>query len=234
MIEKWHLQLIWQDIEVLEAIQPILTELQYLTDALAGEKVATINEVKPLLKHIFDDILPESEDDSEVVSLMKSVIKRDLKYRYPDSSPMMSLINKSTFLDPRFKNTFSENENVQVEEEIRSEMMDIHVAISTQEQGHEETQTSNDSIDPKKVKGGGIGAILTRKKSTSISTTTNTAISPHVIITMELELYTNEPEPDLEITVIEWWKQASYRLPLLSQLQILVCMCNRCCIRTYF
>ena len=143
---------------------------------------------------------------------------------------MMSLIRKSTFLDPRFRTTFNDDEKVEVKEEIRSEMLDI-LDASTQEQeaqDHEQSTSSrDDSIEEpprKKPRLGGIGAILKRKKSTS--TTASTATLPHVVVSKEIELYINEQEVDLEISVIDWWKQASFRMPLLSQLaRKYLCIC---------
>ena len=165
-----HLQLRWQDTEVLEAIQPILTGLKNLTDVLAGEKIATISEVKPLLEHIYDDILHKNQDDIELVSSMKSVIKSDLKSRYPDSSPMMSLIKKSTYLDPRFRTDyFSDDEKVEVEEEIKSEMLDcLDIAQERVVQDHEQSTSVGDGSSeepPSKKARGGIGALLKKKEN---------------------------------------------------------------------
>lgn len=67
-----HLMLRWQDIEVLKAIEPVLTPLKYLADVLASEKTGTISEIKPLLAHIYDTILVEKEEDIELTASTKN------------------------------------------------------------------------------------------------------------------------------------------------------------------
>ena len=61
-----------------------------------------MSAIRPLLKHITDKLLVVSDDDCNLVKEMKDSIKEDLLTRYTNEE-MMALIEKSTFLDARFK-----------------------------------------------------------------------------------------------------------------------------------
>ena len=51
-------------------------------------------------------------------------------------------------------------------------------------------------------------------------------MTPIAVVSKEIQLYINEPQPDLEMSPIEWWKLTSCRMPLLSQLaRKYLCVC---------
>ena len=52
-----HLLPTWQDIEVLEVINEVLSPLADLTDLLSGEKYVSVSSIKPVVKHIRSDAL---------------------------------------------------------------------------------------------------------------------------------------------------------------------------------
>ena len=55
-----HLIPLWQDIEVLEAINKALTPVADFTD-LSGEQYASISAVKPVLSHMSTEALADRE-----------------------------------------------------------------------------------------------------------------------------------------------------------------------------
>ena len=58
--------------------------------------------IRPLLHSLTTKYFVSSALDSEIVKLMKEVMMTKLRNRYDDEKVML-LLNKSTFLDPRFK-----------------------------------------------------------------------------------------------------------------------------------
>ena len=90
----------WQDTEVLEAINTVLSSLDDLTDFLSGEQYVSISSVRSVLKHIHDEALLEKEDDVSLVKDMKRRICTDLDSRYTYSK-VQHFLYVSSFLDPR-------------------------------------------------------------------------------------------------------------------------------------
>ena len=58
---KSYLIPLWQDIEVLEAINKVLTPVADFTDLLSGEQYVSISAVKPVLSHMSTEALAERE-----------------------------------------------------------------------------------------------------------------------------------------------------------------------------
>ena len=59
---------------VLEAVASVLKPLHVFTDALAGEKHITISAIRPLLRHIVEQIVLVGADDCTIVKEMKGTI----------------------------------------------------------------------------------------------------------------------------------------------------------------
>ena len=115
-----HLVLNWQQKDVLEAIDKTLSPLKKMTDLLSGEDYVTISAIKPMLHHIFEDILKSEENDVSLTKDMKKIIKDDLEGRYSSANGEINLImNLSNFIDPRFRADYlSDDELALVKEEI--------------------------------------------------------------------------------------------------------------------
>ena len=83
----------------------MLEPLNFLTDALAGEQEVTASAIRPILKHTQDICSPQDEDHPLTKEIKTSIIQ-DLSTRYQPAM-MLSLFDKCTFLDPRFKADFT-------------------------------------------------------------------------------------------------------------------------------
>ena len=70
-----HLSLTWQDIDLLTSISKFASPLEDLTDTLSGEAHVTISVVKPLLRHLCDELLLESTEDTTLTKEMKARCK---------------------------------------------------------------------------------------------------------------------------------------------------------------
>ncbi|XP_031723874.1 zinc finger BED domain-containing protein 4-like [Anarrhichthys ocellatus] len=68
-----HLVPSWQDMDVLESVNKVLSPLQEFTDALSGECYVSVSYLKPVL-HLFNEtILAEGENDTQLTKDMKTM-----------------------------------------------------------------------------------------------------------------------------------------------------------------
>ena len=135
----------------LEDIAKVLEPLSYFTDALSGEHHVTASAVRPLLNHIIKSILLVKPEDRVIVSQMKTKISEDLLHHY--NSLTVTLLDKCSFLDPRFRARFVMNKD-EVIYQLRQE------AIATLESADEtrvreaatehSTEESDEITHPKK------------------------------------------------------------------------------------
>ncbi|XP_060792651.1 E3 SUMO-protein ligase ZBED1-like [Neoarius graeffei] len=125
-----HLIPMWQDIEVLEAINNTLTPLANFTDAPSGEQYVSISSVKPVL-HLFEtSVLAVKDDDTEFTRSLKSNILGYLQEKYSDPKTQ-DLLDIATTLDPRFKmNSIGE----EVKPTVRARLMDEMTGLTPAEQ----------------------------------------------------------------------------------------------------
>ena len=104
--KTFHLVPTWQDLDVLQSVLKAIEGFKDLTDLMSGEKQITCSAIKPLIKVINDKIVIPQDDDSELSLEIKGRIKADLASRY-ESSEISQLLDVCSFLDPRFKDTFT-------------------------------------------------------------------------------------------------------------------------------
>ena len=137
-----HLLPTWQDTEVLEAINSVLSSLDDLTDFLSGEDYVSISSIRSVIKHIHEEALVERDDDVSLVRDMKRRIRTDLDSRYIDTK-VNHLLDISSFLDPRFKLQYIVEENhTAFKEAVIDEGLDIFdLAVEA-----EETDSAQSSV----------------------------------------------------------------------------------------
>ena len=117
-----HLVPSWQDIEVLESVNRALKPLQEFTDALSGEDYVSISYVQPVLQLLKTKTLAEDKEDSELTRSVKAKILDYMERKYEDSATQ-SLLDTSSFLDPRFKADYISAENlIEIKAKLMAEM----------------------------------------------------------------------------------------------------------------
>ena len=82
--KSWHHMPSDHNFTTSEAMSTVLKPLSTFTDALADEKEVTVSAVRPLLKHILEDLLVVSSDDCSLIKEIKETISDDLGARYTD------------------------------------------------------------------------------------------------------------------------------------------------------
>ena len=170
--KNWHRMLSDHDFTTLEAMSSVLKPLSTFTDALAGKKVVTVSAVRPLLKHILEDLLVVSSHDCSLVKEMKETISDDLSARYIDLE-LSELIDKCSYLDPRFRTRYVNNKEETLVQ-IKSE------AITIADDIYKEKPQEDEPPPSKKSKG--LGGILTKIVGTdSGSEASPTNSSEHIL-----------------------------------------------------
>lgn len=149
--KKWFLMPKDTDMTTLETVRDVLAPLSDFTDALSGEKEATLLSVLPLLWKI-QACLKDEEGDSPLALEMKEKCRADFEKRYDEHNIKMAL-NICTYLDPRFKSTF-----VTMEEEVKEELLlKAHTVLLPEEQRAEQQEDSGSEHQP-------AGALAKKKK----------------------------------------------------------------------
>ncbi|XP_063757877.1 E3 SUMO-protein ligase ZBED1-like [Eleginops maclovinus] len=212
--KKWHLMPRDTDMTTIEIVRDVLAPLSDFTDALSGEKETTISSVLPLMWKI-KACLIEEEGDRPLAIEMKNKIRGDFEKRYNDHNLQMTL-NTSTFLDPRFKDTF-----VTMEEDIKRELLLKSEAV--QLPPHSPVDPRGTGAAPKRNKRdlkSLLCTITTEKKGADNSETRHHSPTPATPTDRRLNVEFLEYKQLREISPAEdplaWWSQHEAQLPILA------------------
>ena len=124
-----HLVPSWQDLDVLNSVVAAIGPLQEITDILSGEQRITCSAIKPLLDVLYDKVLATTDDETSLTKEIKGRIESDLQSHYL-ALQVDLLLDKCSFLDPRFKHKFSIDD--ECVKEVMSEMV-LGVSSESQE-----------------------------------------------------------------------------------------------------
>ena len=124
------LNLTWQDKDVLQSMNQVLSKLSELTDILSGEKYVTVSSVLPMVELLNNTLLKQCEDDTDLVASMKKAVKDDINPRYIGSGTV-TLLKLTSLLDPRFKSKYIEESSL---EEIKDKVISEMSAFRPQQQ----------------------------------------------------------------------------------------------------
>ena len=130
------LSLTWQDKDVLESMNKVLSRLSSLTDILSGDSYVTISSVVPMLALLNNSILKNCDDDTELTATLKQAVKDDMNSRY-NGSEASQLLKIASFLDPRFKSKYVDD----IDEVKQLLISEVTVAVSAEQQPVSVTST---------------------------------------------------------------------------------------------
>ena len=204
----------WQDCDVIDSVIVILSPLHQLTDLLSSDKRVTCSVIKPLIKHIFESILSDKEEDTTLTQEMKSVIKQDLQNRY-SGRETSTFLDLCSFLDPRFKGQYSNEEN-EFSETLYEEMKLFRTS------DNQSSMSVNSDTEEPLLKRGKLSQVFGQINIGTPQTT----LSVEERAKQELITYMQLPVPDIDDNPLKWWKFEESRLPTLSKVaRKYLCVC---------
>ncbi|XP_073689131.1 E3 SUMO-protein ligase ZBED1-like [Garra rufa] len=212
-----HLILRWQDVEVLEAVNKVLSPLQDFTDALSGEHYVSVSYVKPVL-HLFNTtILAEEDDNTELARDVKRNILAYLNEKYSDTD---NLLDIASFLDPRFRTTYTKKENV---EHVISRAVEEIKSLKDQRQdplpgpSGAAAAAAGHVAPPEEKRKKSLSSFF-KKQSTSSMGCSGETFSEEENIKMELRAYLQTKEVDSDADPLQWWRCYQANFPRVAKL----------------
>lgn len=116
-------------------VQEVLKPFKVATEALSTDKYPTASAVLPLIHVLLAQLNKRTPDEPEppALSEMKTKIVTDLEKRYSVEKGAFMLLNKASYLDPRFHRLvhLKEEQRRQVQVAILEEMKQANVAGGT-------------------------------------------------------------------------------------------------------
>ena len=188
----------WQDTEVLEVINKVLSPLADLTDLLSGEKYVSVSSIKTVINHIHSDALSAKGDDVSLAKDIKCHICTDLDSRYLDTK-IKTLLDIPSFLDPRFKmEHVAEEDRITTKEKVIEEGSGV-LSTLTEEEVMVESQPLSTDLDeteqPPATKRSKLARIL---KHSSKDSDDPQLITPRDKVRKEVQYYIDTPCLDVE------------------------------------
>ena len=220
----WHCMPSPHDFTTLEAVSSVLQPLQVFTDALSGEKNVTVSAVRPLLKHITEKLLLISSDDCNLVKEIKETIKEDILARYTNED-MVALIDKSTFLDPRFRGRYLDSKEETIARLITEA---IEVSEIIRSEPAESANSAHVENPPLQKKSKGLGALLKQLfEEENVEQEALLSLTPREQVDREIKLYLQKPPVDFDSDPLEWWSIQKDELPIIATLaKKYLCVCG--------
>lgn len=184
------------DVTVLQSFIQVVSVLQNVTENLTGENFVTSSSVLPLIRQIKKNVKTNNEDDTALLKNLKEKVLSSLS-RYQES-PVIELLQKATFLDPRFRLYFFDDDD---KDNIKESIID-ELKIICKDHNLEPTIKS-----PPKKKKKGLAAFLEDDNLIDNSKDRDAA---------DIEKYLSLPKVGLDDNPLAWWKQYASSFPALS------------------
>ncbi|XP_078017006.1 E3 SUMO-protein ligase ZBED1-like [Epinephelus lanceolatus] len=207
-----HLVPTWQDMDMLESMNKVLSPLKEFTDALSGEHYPSVSYLKPVL-HLFNNqILKHQDDDTPLTTTIKESILTYLNEKCDDQTTE-ELLDMASLVDPRFKTTYIKQERVDymktrpaaelqrlVAEEAAAAPLPPATAVRDEDEP-EEVPAKKKSLSSYFKKAAGQAGHQSSRESTE----------------KELNLYLQlDAGPDTD--PLEWWRQHEAHFPRVAKL----------------
>lgn len=215
-----HLVLSWQDVDVLEAVNKVLSPLQDFTDALSGEQYVSVSYLKPVLSLFNTSILAEEESDTQLTKDVKRNILAYLNEKYSDQVTD-DLLDIASLLDPRFRTKYMDKEKVErvlsrAVEEIVPLMKAQQDTLSGAAGAAAAAAAEAEPVPPPEEKRKKTLASFFKRQSTTSSSTLT--LPEEESIRMELTVYLQTTEVDSDTDPLDWWRCHQTNFPRIAKL----------------
>ena len=208
-----HLEISSGEWRILEDIADLLEPYKDATTYLSSESYPTISALGPLFTEIRSKLSP-SESDSTAVRQFKNALAIDMDKRYQD--PNVSLIlNKASFLDPRFK-SLAHLPATSQEETVDSVIDELTQTLHVVAQPVCSSAEQESEGSPAKKKKTCLEKLLGEKFQTEPLSTGVVTVSREELVQVEVSRYKSEPPLRLSKKPLEWWSSHRHAFPNLA------------------
>lgn len=183
------------DVTILENFIKVVSVLQNVTDNLTGENFVTSSAVLPLIRQINKNLKINDDDTALLKNLKENVLNTLNRY---EESPVFELLQKATFLDPRFRLLFFDEG---VKDSIKKSITDELKTICKDHNLEAAVKS------PPKKKRKGLAAFL--EEDCLIDNTIDKDAA-------DIDTYLSLPKVGLDDNPLVWWKQHASSFPGLS------------------
>ena len=197
------------EFSTMETYLSVMKPLVEITEVLGGQKYVSVSSLRPIIHKLKNTYLSPCASDNRVAKMLRSKMLNNFQRRYDEQQ--MKLLNKATFLDPRFKSLMflSDSEKSTITAEIELEIINIY-SNTTQDQ-------STSSLEPSPPK---------KKKEYRLLKLIDDVINPSPDIQSNIsssdkakqEIARYSAEGKWEENPLDFWKINSTRYPALSTL----------------
>ena len=135
----------------------------------------------------------------------------------------MAVIDKSTFLDPRFKTRHLDNKEETIAE-LTTEAIEVSWMITS-----EPIETAPNANPPLQKKPNGLGALLKKlfEEEENTSQQALLSLTPREQVDREIKKYLEKPAVDFDSDPLQWWLNQKYELPIIATLaKKYLCVCG--------
>lgn len=222
-----HLLLTWQDKHVLESMDKALEPVSKFTDLISGEDHVTSSTILPTLALFETDIMAAKEGETELTAEMKGKMLADIKERY-EGKPFTALLEKSTFLDPRYKTDYMDDEKV---EEVKSSIVKEGAKCITDKIPNPYVSGVYDTEEPQPVQQSNkrkFGHMLAKAKKRSQAAGVSCRVQTDKdILKKEINGYMSLDTIPWESDPLVWWQGQAKNFPWLALLaRKYLCVCG--------
>ena len=206
------------EITVMKTLMEVLQPIVQITEAIGGEKLATVSTVRPLLHKLLSLHLIESSSDSPLAKTIKKTLMADLKDRY---NGVMNLINTACLLDPRFKTLafLADNDKKKILKTVEKEALKIEIAHTSSSS----TEASDCDAPPTKKLRKGLMSLLDdvincKSKDGESGDSAQFSDAERRKTEVEKEMYNYLCLDTGFVNPLIWWRDNEKYFPRLSQL----------------
>lgn len=205
-----HLLLTWQDVDVLTAINDVLSPLADFTDIMSGESYVTGSALLPIMDLLCNTVLQETSDATPLCNDLRQAIVTDLQSRNTNPE-VIQLLQVCSFMDPRFITKYITDEE-RVKKTVYDDGIEIYNTVYP-ELNSPSQPTEPAAPTPTTKKRRTLGSLLKQHECDDVSVS---PISPEQKIQSEVSKYIDEPRLDVEDDPLKWWKIHSELYPMLT------------------
>ncbi|KAM4584791.1 E3 SUMO-protein ligase ZBED1-like [Odontesthes bonariensis] len=203
-----RIELTTSEWSLMEKVQEILKPFKVATEALSTDAYPTASAVLPIIHVLLAQLKRTSEGEPTALLEMKARIAADLGKRYGEEQGPHILLNKASYLDPRFHQLhhLEEDQKRQVHLAVLEEMKEANVGGGDEAAERPREQQPKSALSAMESLFGGM--CDTRPQNQDIS----------LLLQKEMAMYVQESPIPPQDNPLVWWKTSGGRYPHIAQM----------------